>query len=107
MDEFWGNTQGTSIPFSYKWKNAGGFASPDNTYLIRYGDIVLLKAEALNELDQLQNAVIEVNRIRDRAQLPDLTISYVDNQSFLRIDSSFSIEYSVKSFMNVSLGSSL
>ncbi|WP_438968515.1 RagB/SusD family nutrient uptake outer membrane protein [Nonlabens sp.] len=84
VDEFWGNSQGTAVPFSYKWKNAGGFASADNTYLIRYGDIVLLKAEALNELDQLQNAVIEVNRIRDRAQLPDLTIAQRSSKEVLR-----------------------
>ncbi|WGH76930.1 RagB/SusD family nutrient uptake outer membrane protein [Tenacibaculum tangerinum] len=73
VDEFWGNAQNTSIPFSYKWKNAGGFASADNTYLIRYGDIVLLKAEAYNELNQLQNAITEVNRIRTRVELPNLT----------------------------------
>ncbi|WP_203258302.1 RagB/SusD family nutrient uptake outer membrane protein [Hyunsoonleella ulvae] len=73
VDEYWGNSQGTSIPFSYKWKNASGFASADNTYLIRYGDIVLLKAEALNATNQLQAAITEVNRIRSRAELPDLT----------------------------------
>lgn len=84
VDEFWGNSQGTSIPFSYKWKNANGFASADNTYLIRYGDIVLLKAEALNETNQLQAAVNEVNRIRTRAELPDLTNAQSNSQQVLR-----------------------
>ncbi len=84
VDEYWGNTQGSSIPFSYKWKNANGFASADNTYLIRYGDIVLLKAEAYNELNQLGNAVTEVNRIRNRASLPDLTMAQSSSQEILR-----------------------
>ncbi|WP_282031035.1 RagB/SusD family nutrient uptake outer membrane protein [Winogradskyella eximia] len=84
VDEFWGNTQGATIPFSYKWKNASGFASADNTYLIRYGDIVLLKAEALNETNQLQSAVNEVNRIRMRAQLPDLTNEQSSSKEVLR-----------------------
>ncbi|RED45252.1 putative outer membrane starch-binding protein [Winogradskyella eximia] len=84
VDEFWGNTQGATIPFSYKWKNASGFASADNTYLIRYGDIVLLKAEALNETNQLQSAVNEVNRIRMRAQLPDLTNAQSSSKEVLR-----------------------
>lgn len=84
VDEFWGNTQGSVIPFSYKWKNANGFASSDNTYLIRYGDIVLLKAEALNETNQLQAAITEVNRIRSRAELPDLTNAQSNSQQVLR-----------------------
>lgn len=84
VDEFWENTQGATIPFSYKWKNASGFASADNTYLIRYGDIVLLKAEALNESNQLQAAIIEVNKIRTRVQLPDLTNTQSSSKEVLR-----------------------
>lgn len=84
VDEFWGNSQGTSIPFSYKWKNANGFASADNTYLLRYGDIVLLKAEALTETGQLNDAVTEVNKIRNRADLPDLIEAQSSSQQILR-----------------------
>ena len=84
VDEYWGNTAGSTIPFSYKWKNASGFASSDNTYLIRYGDIVLLKAEALNELNQLEAAVTEVNRIRNRAELPDLTDNQKSSKAVLK-----------------------
>ncbi|GGD09011.1 RagB/SusD family nutrient uptake outer membrane protein [Hyunsoonleella pacifica] len=84
VDEYWGNSQGTSIPFSYKWKNASGFASADNTYLIRYGDIVLLKAEALNATNQLQAAITEINLIRSRAGLPDLTDVQSSSQQVLR-----------------------
>ena len=85
VDEYWGNASGTSIPFSYKWRNANGFASADNTYLLRYADIVLLKAEALNELGQLQDAVAEVNKIRNRAELPDLTPEQSSSQDVLRM----------------------
>lgn len=84
VDEYWGNASGSTIPFSYKWKNANGFASPDNTYLIRYGDMVLLKAEALNELNQLEAAATEVNRIRSRAQLPDLTNTQKSSKAVLK-----------------------
>ncbi|WP_047545117.1 RagB/SusD family nutrient uptake outer membrane protein [Psychroserpens sp. Hel_I_66] len=84
VDEFWGNNPGSSIPFSYKWKNADGFASSDRQYLLRYGDIVLLKAEAFNELNQLGSAISEVNRIRDRADLPDLTEAQSNSQETLR-----------------------
>ncbi|MBD0400551.1 RagB/SusD family nutrient uptake outer membrane protein [Flammeovirga sp. EKP202] len=69
VDEYWGNSTGSSIPFSYKWKKAMGWASTDRPYLIRFGDIVLLKAEALNETGQSGAAVIELNKIRSRANL--------------------------------------
>jgi hypothetical protein len=84
VDEYWGNSQGSSIPFSYKWKNANGFASADNIYLIRYGDIILLKAEALNETNNLQQAEVEVNKIRDRAGIALLTPQQVSSQEVLR-----------------------
>jgi hypothetical protein len=73
IDEYWGNDIGSIIPFGYKWKNASGWASSDRQYLLRFGDIILLKAEALNELGQLELAANEVNRIRNRVSLPDLT----------------------------------
>lgn len=84
VDEYWGNAQGSSIPFGYKWKNAGGFASTDNTYLIRLGDIILLKAEAYNENDQLQLAINEVDRIRLRAGLPGLTAAQSSSKEVMR-----------------------
>ncbi|WP_124979261.1 RagB/SusD family nutrient uptake outer membrane protein [Nonlabens xiamenensis] len=85
VDEFWGNAQGSSIPFSYKWKNANGFASADRQYLLRYGDMVLLKAEAYNELDRLPEAITEVNRIRNRASLPDLRPDQSSSKEVMRM----------------------
>jgi hypothetical protein len=84
VDEYWGNSAGTTIPFGYKMKNANGFASADRQYLLRFGDIVLLKAEALNELGQTAAAVAEVNKIRNRVSLPNLTQEQQASQEVLR-----------------------
>jgi hypothetical protein len=73
VDEYWGNAVGSSIPFSYKWKNAGGWSSTNNAYLLRFADVIMLKAEALAEMGSLDAAAQEVNRIRKRVSLPDLT----------------------------------
>lgn len=85
VDEYWGNAIGSTIPFAYKWKNADGWASSDRQYLLRYGDIVLLKAEALNETNQLSAAVNEVNRIRTRVNLPDLSEDKTSSSEVLRL----------------------
>ncbi|TVQ08511.1 MAG: RagB/SusD family nutrient uptake outer membrane protein [Bacteroidetes bacterium] len=69
-DEFWHNEVGSSIPFAFKWKSANGWASTNRQYIFRLADIVLLKAEALNELGQLEQARVELNRIRTRVNLP-------------------------------------
>lgn len=68
-DEFWSLEVGGTIPFSYKWRDPAGGNSTNRQYLLRLGDIVLLKAEAHNELGQLEDARAEIDRIRDRAGL--------------------------------------
>jgi hypothetical protein len=83
-DEYWGNASGSSVPFGYKMKNANGFASADRQYLLRFGDILLLKAEALNELGQISNAVIEVNKIRNRVFLTNLNQAQQASQAILK-----------------------
>ncbi len=79
-----GNLKPNSVAFGYKWKNAAGWSSGDRQYLLRYGDIVLLKAEALNETNQLSEAVAEVNRIRNRVDLPDLTDAQKSSKEVLK-----------------------
>ena len=61
------------------WKYFGeGFndesPEPSSNYIVlaRYADIMLLKAEALNELGQTDEALDLLNTIRTRAGLPDL-----------------------------------
>ena len=66
-DDIWG----TDIPFSYKLKSASGWNSSNNMIYLRLADIVLLKAEALNETGDLSGAKTLLNQIRTRAKLVD------------------------------------
>jgi len=61
------------VPFAYKWKQAGGYNSPDNQILLRLADIVLLKAEALNQTGQTALAIPLINQVRTRVHLPNTT----------------------------------
>lgn len=84
VDEYWGNSPNSSIPFAYKWRNAGSWASTDDQYIFRLADIMLLKAEALNELGQIEQAAQVVNVIRGRVDLPELTASDKASQITMR-----------------------
>lgn len=75
IDEYWGNALNSQVPFAYKWRNAGGWASADNDYILRLADIILMKAEALNELGRPGEAAEQVNSIRERVELPALEAS--------------------------------
>jgi starch-binding outer membrane protein, SusD/RagB family len=68
-DEYWSLPVGGNVPFAYKWKSASGWASTNRQYLLRLADIILLKAEALNELGRVDEARTEVNKIRQRVSL--------------------------------------
>jgi hypothetical protein len=72
-DEYWSLAVGGNVPFAYKWKSAAGWASTNRQYLLRLADIILLKAEALNELGRVDEARTEVNRIRARVSLDPVT----------------------------------
>lgn len=48
---------------------------------IRYAEVLLNHAEALNEMDQTQKALVSLNKVRTRAKLPNVTET---NQSNLR-----------------------
>lgn len=84
IDEFWGNASGSSVPFAYKWQHASGWASADHIYLLRLADIILLKAEAHNNLGQISEAATEVNKIRNRVSLPSLTAAQMANQATMK-----------------------
>lgn len=68
-DEFWSLAVNGTIPFAFKWKTSSSGRSGNRQYIFRLGDIILLKAEALNELNQLEPARTEINKIRSRAGL--------------------------------------
>jgi len=72
-DEFWSLQVNGQVPFAYKWKEANGWASTNRQYLFRLGDILLLKAEALNELGRTAEALVELNKIRTRVNLPEVS----------------------------------
>lgn len=57
--------------FIYKWRNGEAFQSADYTVLLRYADVLLMRAEALNQLGQSTEAVSLLNQIKNRAGLPD------------------------------------
>ncbi|MEI7524175.1 MAG: RagB/SusD family nutrient uptake outer membrane protein [Mariniphaga sp.] len=76
-DENWNpcGDAGTKVPFNYKQEHAAGWASGDHLYLLRLADIILLKAEAQNELGHPELAAPLVNQIRSRVSLPAISSS--------------------------------
>jgi len=73
-DENWNPCMDSTIgiPFNFKQKHPGGWASGDDYYLLRLADIVLLKAEAQNETGATTAAIATLNIIRNRAGLTSL-----------------------------------
>ncbi len=61
------------IPFVNKQPDPGGFDSPDDIELIRYADVILLAAEANNQLGNGAAAIAELNQIRTRAGIANTT----------------------------------
>lgn len=69
-DPYW--TDQSAFPFINKYRNITS-PSPQNYIFLRLADIILLKAEALNELGDVQGAAALVNQIRSRVDLPNTT----------------------------------
>ena len=68
-DPFWPQS---NYPFINKWRLVD-MPSPQNYIFIRLADILLLKAEALNEQGDVAGAAALVNQVRSRVQLPNTT----------------------------------
>jgi starch-binding outer membrane protein, SusD/RagB family len=70
-DENWNPCQvgNVGIPFNNKQKHPNDWASGDHYYLLRLADIILLKAEALNELGNIDESATALNQIRERVHL--------------------------------------
>lgn len=73
-DDNWNpcNDNSVAVPFNYKQKHPDGWNSGDRPYLMRLGDIILLKAEAQNETGDMGGALVTLNQIRNRVSLPDV-----------------------------------
>jgi tetratricopeptide (TPR) repeat protein len=56
------------------WRNTETFNSPNNYRLLRYADVLLMYAEALNGLGQTANAYPYVDRVRARAGMAPLSV---------------------------------
>lgn len=61
-------------PFLNKYR-LFSYPSPQNYIMLRLADIILLKAEALNELGDISGAAALVNQIRSRVSLANTTAS--------------------------------
>ncbi|HEX8327667.1 MAG TPA: RagB/SusD family nutrient uptake outer membrane protein [Hymenobacter sp.] len=61
------------------------FDSPINQRVMRFADVLLLQAEALNEQGQTAAAVPLINRVRNRAGLGDLPASASASQAAMRM----------------------
>ena len=53
-------------------------AGDDDFHVIRFAEVVLIKAEAHAFLGQLDSAAVEVNKIRNRAGLAPVTVPFPD-----------------------------
>jgi len=75
VDEYWNNTINSSIPFAFKWRNKSGWDnSTSRQYMLRLADIILLKAEAMNELGQpIADVRATVQLVRARVGLAPVT----------------------------------
>jgi hypothetical protein len=62
-----------TIPFMNKYPDADGYNSPDDIVIMRLADIILLAAEANNQLGNTATATTLLNQIRTRAGLPNTT----------------------------------
>lgn len=77
-DPYW---PANNFPFVYKYRNLTS-PSPQNYIFLRLADIILLKAEALNELGDVTGAAELVNMIRERV---DLSPTNAANQADMRL----------------------
>ncbi|MFA9392431.1 MAG: RagB/SusD family nutrient uptake outer membrane protein [Prolixibacteraceae bacterium] len=74
------------VPFISKFRHeyASGMVSGANWPILRYAEVLLLYAEALNETGDLQGAIDNLNKVRSRAGLANLSSSNIGNQAACR-----------------------
>lgn len=77
----------------------GGLQSPTNYVVIRYADILLMYAEAQNEAVGPDQSVYDaVNRVRDRADMPDLKVGLSQTEMREAIRKERRIEFAGEGF---------
>ena len=77
-----GNNQ--SLPLKYDWDpNASGPSAGNDIPVIRYADILISRAEALNEINgPTQESIDLINKVRNRAGVSGLNVADFDKESF-------------------------
>ncbi|MEM0941655.1 MAG: RagB/SusD family nutrient uptake outer membrane protein [Bacteroidota bacterium] len=58
-----------------------GIHSGNDYYFIRYADVLLMRAEAFNELDDIGSSITELNKVRSRAGLSPLSVADFNKES--------------------------
>ena len=61
--------------------NSNGQIGGNDFIVFRYSDILLMRAEALNEMNMLGDALPLVNQVRNRSNLPNLNMAGLDQTS--------------------------
>jgi hypothetical protein len=76
VTKFPASTGGSNSTFVItKWINTANLGDADgalNYIILRYGDVLLMQAEALNEANKTTDAYVPINQIRKRAGLAEL-----------------------------------
>lgn len=67
---------------AYSRDNAGDGDGDKNMRVLRFAEVLLIQAEALNELGQSAAALVPLNRVRGRVSLPEVTLT---DQGALRL----------------------
>jgi hypothetical protein len=72
-----GGNSNDAGPFVYKWRGIGNnFSSADNTYVLRYAEVLLAYAEAVNEqTGPSADVLAKLNLVRQRAGLTALNLA--------------------------------
>lgn len=71
-----GNTENPMYNYKAYTTNSPGASQNDKSIIyMRYSEILLIKAEAANELGQIADALSSVNQVRNRAKLSNLTVT--------------------------------
>jgi hypothetical protein len=69
----YGYIEGEPIGHLWKMTREGGLFDDQNLVLLRLADIILLGAEANNQIGNTGQAITLLNQVRDRVQLPPTT----------------------------------
>lgn len=76
------DVNGVHYDFPYKYKNLDSYEPTTEDYMVfRLAEQYLIHAEAMAQLDHPNEAVADINMIRERAGLPD--ISFTDKETLL------------------------